>query len=108
MNFDEKNTPQIHIAAEHKAINPDKIPKRKEEKQPDFYEMSIDELLAYAVAHLSMKVNMQHYTDQYDVRNTKAKVQKLDMVALRTLERAFLMHLVKDHGYGEILLKLGD
>jgi hypothetical protein len=108
MNFESKNVPEIRIAPENKAINPDKIPKRPEEKQPEMFEMNIDQLLAFMSSHLEMKVNMQQYNDPYDFRQTKTKIQKIDMTALRILERAFLMHLVQDHGYGDILLKSGD
>ncbi len=107
-DFSSNEAPEIRIAPENKAINPDKVPKRPKEKQPELFEMGIDELIAFMLSHLKMKINMEQYNDPYDFRQTKAKIQKVDMTALRVFERAFLMHLVKDHGYGEIILKTGD
>lgn len=106
-DYSSNETPEIRIAPEHKAINPDNIPKRPQEKQPDMFSMNLEELLAFMEAHLKMRVNLSEYNDPFR-KNVRDGIQKIDMTALRVFERAFIMHLVKDHGYGEILLKSGE
>lgn len=93
--------PEIRIAPKHKEINPDKIPKRPEEKLT-YENMNDDEMLAFLISHQNMKIDMMKYYSNYN--GMKEKINTIDKSALRILIRLFLKHLVKHHGYGEKLM----
>lgn len=79
--FDYSNgkMPEIHMAPGHKAINPDKLPKRPAEEMPNFMNMSESERLAMMCATLKLKYDPLLYrTDQ----KYKAKVDSVLMTGM--------------------------
>ena len=78
-DYTKNEGPEMRIAPEHKAINPDNIPQRPKENLPNFMQMNEAELLAMMCSALRLKYDPLLYrTDP----KYKAKVDSVLMTGM--------------------------